>query len=141
MSIYRKVEINCPRCDGKSNTLIWETLNSQLNPEAKEKLLEGKINQFACTICGFEAPIQVPFLYHDMENKFVVRFYPFSMVEKEDFLSEFNDDGQMPLAELPNAAMTGSEYFKQMHIVFSMEELIRYVVFHDKLAQRNLKGK
>ncbi len=139
MSIVQIIEIECPRCGSKSNTSIWSSINTQLSPEAKGKLLEGKINLFNCLVCSLEAPVSATLLYHDMERKFCARFVPFSMVEKNSFLDEFNDNAEGRLPGIPDDEIP--EYFKHEHIVFSMEELIRYVVFRDRLDERKLNIK
>lgn len=77
MSIKRNSEIECPRCGSNKEVVVWSSINVQLNLEAKEELLEGKVNLFHCDICCCEQVIPVDLLYHDMEKEFCVQFFPF----------------------------------------------------------------
>lgn len=134
MSIYRNTKVTCPRCNSINDVLIWETINSQLNPEAKEKLLSHDINKLKCIKCGFEAMLRVPLLYHDMVEKYMVQFFPFDMIEKENILSNFDEQGYLSLPKMPDEMV--ADYFSRIHIAFSLDELIRYILFRDKLATK-----
>lgn len=39
MSKHHKEEIVCPECQHKGNFEIWDSINTVLNPEMKEKVL------------------------------------------------------------------------------------------------------
>ena len=80
MSECSKEQVNCPRCHYDSPMTVWNSINIDLNPELKEKLLDGELYHWKCEGCGLE--IDVPFgtLYHDMEHKFMLFFSPW----KED---------------------------------------------------------
>jgi len=43
-------------------------LNSSLNPEAREALLDGSLLRFQCKDCGEASELVYPMLYHDMER-------------------------------------------------------------------------
>lgn len=136
MSEKSTFDIGCPKCGQKAKTEMWFSLNAQLNPEAKKKLLEGQINLFHCDNCGFETVVHSILIYHDMRNRFVVYYIPFRIVEEH--FDMFTEDAEINL-HLPEDIMNGAEYFKKIHYVFSIDELVRYVIFRDKLAQSNAK--
>jgi len=111
-----------------------------LNPEAKEDLFRGKINLFACASCGFEGHHPVPLLYHDMENRFMVQYYPIEALENDSFFDRFTADGKLDLekgdeSEASLSSRLFSMFLADFHLVFSMEELLRYVTFRDKLSE------
>ena len=133
MSINQIIAVNCPKCGKESDVVVWTSLNVNIDPDAKEGLLQGKINVFHCSHCDFEDYIDVKLLYHDMRNMFCVQYYPFNSIEEERFLDTFNENAQ-PELDTPNVPIP--EYFKNVHIVFSMSELVRYVLFRDSLAGR-----
>ena len=73
MSYFRTQAIACPRC-GKENTKqIWESMNAEKNPEAKEQLIDGTLFNYDCE-CGFAAAIDFNFLYRDPANKAVLYY-------------------------------------------------------------------
>jgi len=134
MTIKRTVDIECPKCGKKENIDVWSTINVQINPEVKEEVVEGKINRLHCSICGFESVVPTNLLYHDMEKEFCVYFFPFSLVKCENISSEFTTDARLNLRR--TGVKNPPDYFRNVHIAFSMDELVRYVIFRDKLAQQ-----
>lgn len=76
MSKCSKEQVTCPRCHYDSPMTVWNSINADLDPELKEKLLDGELYHWKCEVCGLE--IDVPFgtLYHDMEHKFMLFFSP-----------------------------------------------------------------
>lgn len=134
MSMKRIMEIECPGCGSNREVLVWKSINAQLNPEAKEDLLNGKVNLFCCGNCSVQAPIAIDLLYHDMEKEFCVQFFPFNKMDNNDFLENFTDKGELDLRR--TGAEDPPDYFRNVHIVFSMDELVRYVIFRGRLAER-----
>jgi hypothetical protein len=138
MSKKRLIEIECPKCKINVNITLWSSLNAQVDPEAKRDLLQGKINIFQCPDCNFETPVVTPFLYHDIESKFYVQYYPFKNLEDENFFDYFLLNGKL---YIPYTLPEEVRYIEDTHIVFSMEELIRYVIFRDKLTEAKKNSK
>jgi DNA-directed RNA polymerase subunit RPC12/RpoP len=132
MSIVNPESIECPKCRKSTETRIWHSLNVELNPEAKKELLEGRLNAYKCAHCGHEAIIGAPLLYHDMGKKFAVQYYPPPALDDPSFYDQFTADGR-PRIDLPEGAGDG-KYLKNPHLVFSMQDLVIYVVFRDRLA-------
>jgi len=136
MTMNRVAEITCPQCGEKQDVMIWSTLNVSVNPEEKENLLAGKINFFACSHCDFKSFIPCSFLYHDMENHFVVYYLPEHEIENGLNEDLFTPDGEMRVTtpQIGGSDPDFLDYFKQMRLVFSMMELIRYVRFRERVA-------
>lgn len=137
MTKVRQIRVECPECSQSQETEAWESLNVTVDPDAKEELLAGKINLFRCRQCGYETHLDCPLLYHDMERQFQVWYVPFGSLEDEEVFKELTDDGRLAF-ELPNEAPFDlaklvPEYMEHTHIVFDMDELVRYVIFRDKL--------
>jgi predicted RNA-binding Zn-ribbon protein involved in translation (DUF1610 family) len=76
MSMERSVSLDCPQCGQSQETVVWTSLNVQVSPEAKADFFNGKTNVFECQACGETANIATAFMYHDMELKFCVQYYP-----------------------------------------------------------------
>ena len=128
-------EIDCPDCGSKQNTKIFESINVSVNPELKEELFQGRINLFRCKSCGNEASIPAALLYHDMTKRFCVQFYPFNWLERDNFLENFTKEGGLNIG-LWMKISKHSKYMERTHIVFEMSELVRYVIFRDKLHEK-----
>jgi hypothetical protein len=136
MSIEQPVDLDCPECHQTKTVMVWQSLNADVSPEAREQLLQGKVNVFECEACGQTFPIAAPLLYHDMARRFLVQFHPFQSVDDPDFLARFDSDGRdttflEAAGKIP--ASGDVEYMKHPHVVFSMAELVRYVLFRERL--------
>ncbi|MFQ7727123.1 MAG: CpXC domain-containing protein, partial [Ruthenibacterium lactatiformans] len=57
MSLRRKKTVACPKCNKESDYLFWESLNGDLDPEAKTQLIDGTFFQFKCPHCGHECKV------------------------------------------------------------------------------------
>ncbi len=133
MSICRYKKLKCPDCGCESEVIIWDSINVQINPEAREDLLRGDLHVFKCPQCKEETGFEKSLLYHDMERDFMVWFYPFKSLEDPEFFNEFSDDGNLDCT-MGLIDTDTQDYAKNIHYVFSMDELVRYIRFREKLA-------
>ena len=145
MTKAEEKELPCPACAATGTTTIWSSLNVTLNPEAKEDLFRGDFNLFRCASCGFEGLLPVPFLYNDMDNRFMVQFYPAEALEDDSFYQMFTPDGKLDLgvgsaSEASPFSQLLPMFMGDFHVVFSMEELVRYVTFRDRLSESKKEG-
>ena len=85
MSKVRKITVDCPTCGKQFDTTLWDSLNADLDPAEKKKLISGKFFFATCTHCGKEHPMSYPVLYHDMTNKVMIQL-ALSEEEAEDFI-------------------------------------------------------
>lgn len=136
MSIEEPVEVECPDCGEWQKTTVWRTLNATLDPEAKDALLRGEINVFRCGTCDVVEPLPVDLLYHDMRKRFCVQFYPVHWLDDDGFFDRFTRDADLR-TRIPHPLAASAEYIARAHIVFELGELVRYVVFRDRLEQHH----
>ena len=134
----------CPKCNEEQTVTLHHTIDAKENPELKEALFERKINSHQCSACGCQAPVEMDLFYHDPDQGYLVYYFPYEYFDDEDeesvsdALAHFDDDGSLAIdisqeeGEQPKDQET-PEYLKNPHIVFSMEELLRYVSFRDIL--------
>lgn len=73
MSKEHTERVTCPKCGEKSDFVIWESINTMINPETKAKVLSGELFRFKCPKCGEEISMNYECLYHQMEDKFMVQ--------------------------------------------------------------------
>ena len=131
--MQRPLDLGCPKCAAKQSVMVYDTINVSLEPRLRDKLFNGEINFFQCEKCGERAFIPIPLLYHDMDKAFMVQFYPFGAVQDKEFLSGFTKNGEMAAMDaMPHKIR---ESFKRVQIVFDMGELIRYVIFRERVHE------
>jgi hypothetical protein len=144
MTIQRAVEVECPECGEKQKVTVWETLNANEDPDAKKDLLKGRINVFRCQKCDNKSLLDTSLLYHDMKKNFFVQYYPFRLLENDKFLDDFTieADGRLRIGSFSKgmeAMRKETEvecaYAEWTHIVFDMMELVRYIMFIDRLYE------
>lgn len=74
MSSFRKIKITCPDCNTEGEYTVWDSVNVDLDPELKSKVMDGSLFTWVCPKCkkSFNAPYS--FLYHDIGHNFMVYF-------------------------------------------------------------------
>lgn len=73
MSKERRIpNFKCPKCGKEFEITVYESINTSLNPELREKVLDGSIFNFKCPHCGEVHNLPYPFLYHDMKNQTMI---------------------------------------------------------------------
>lgn len=135
MTRQRCVELGCPKCGGKQNATVYDSINVSLDPSLKEKLFHGEVNRFRCKECRENVFVSILLLYHDMEKNLLVQFYPFHALEHKEFLEQFSKEGEWSSVIIGKIPRRLREPYKRVHIVSDMEELIRYVTFREKLHE------
>ena len=76
MSMPRGMKITCPDCQKEGNFTIWHSINVDVDPETREKVKSGELFEYTCKNCGKKNLVEYRFLYHDMENKFLIWYFP-----------------------------------------------------------------
>lgn len=132
MSAVQTIEVTCPECDREEEVEVHQTLNATTDPEAREKLFEGEINVFQCPACQSQVLVGYPLLYQDMEREFAVQFVPFQAVEDEEYMNQFGARGELELESMVEN-VEPIEYLQRPHVVFDLTEMLRYIVFRERL--------
>ncbi len=119
MSKIRTEAIKCI-CGENHEVTDYESVNIQIDPELKKKVLGRKINAFKCDKCKYEQELLGPFLYHDMSNNLMVWVYPCFMRDEIE-----NSNGSSEQLR----SVTNTLGIKQM-FVFGYDELFNLLDSH-----------
>lgn len=71
--------ITCPKCGQPFDVELYDSINAQLSPELAEKLYTNEYHSLfdtCCPKCGYEATLQYPVLFNDMDASVMVQFNP-----------------------------------------------------------------
>ena len=91
MSLSREEMITCPKCGQQSPFMIWQSVNTMIDPEMKGAVRDLSAFRFTCPNCGNQAVIDYGFLYHQMEDQIMI-FYAETDKDVENFMSSFSKD-------------------------------------------------
>ncbi len=82
MSKHHIEKVTCPSCHHEGDFEVWDSINTVLDPEMKEKVLNQSIFLYTCPNCGETFRLNYPTLYHQMEDLVIIYLVPESEVEK-----------------------------------------------------------
>ena len=82
MSRHHIEKVTCPSCHHEGDFELWDSINTALDPEMKEKVLNQSIFLYTCPNCGETFRLNYPTLYHQMEDLVMIYLVPESEVEK-----------------------------------------------------------
>lgn len=72
MSKHHMEKITCPSCHHEGDFEVWDSINTVLDPEMKEKVLNQSIFLYTCPNCGETFRLNYPTLYHQMEDLIMI---------------------------------------------------------------------
>ena len=114
MSKVAVENIICTHCGKESKVNKYQSINSLLNPELREKLLNNDLTDITCE-CGKIMRLRYPIIYHKMEleksiiiqytqldieeakkdyeeaRAFIKKLFPIPSQEEEDVFEAYND--------------------------------------------------
>ncbi|MBQ7541573.1 MAG: CpXC domain-containing protein [Clostridia bacterium] len=122
MSMRQKKTITCPKCAHVQDYVVWQSLNGDLDPEAKQQLLDGTLFRFECSKCGQKIMVNYGMLYHDMSNKAMVFFVDKGSVDEA--LATMRDNEQrfgMGKAGYHQRIVTDQNALREKAIIFDQK--------------------
>jgi hypothetical protein len=72
-----------------------------------------------------------------MKRQFWVRYCPFEWLDKDGFFDYFTSQREAKTDSGPEANVY---IFRPPHIVFDMGELVRYIIFRERLFEHNQRS-
>ena len=74
MTISNTQIIKCRRCEKENEVIVYRHVDVAMNPELREKVLDGTLNMFKCSECFSEEKFDLVFKYIDPVNKFALLY-------------------------------------------------------------------
>ncbi|MDD6708201.1 CpXC domain-containing protein [Eubacterium pyruvativorans] len=74
MSRSKEVMLTCPECKQDSSFTIWESINTTLDPEMKQAVLDKSAFLFECPKCHKKTNEDYGFLYHQKEDNIMIHY-------------------------------------------------------------------
>lgn len=132
MSKSYETMIECPKCSQSSAFRIWESINTSLDPEMKEKVKDRSAFLFTCPHCGEITGIDYGFLYHQMEDTIMIA-YANSDENEEEMYCMFTKEYDNPLG-IGNIFLQGGYLLRIVRSLSALREKI--FIFDDSLDDR-----
>lgn len=125
-------KVVCPKCQTENDVILWEKVNVTMNPDLKEKLFSGTLNQLLCKECGHQSRIDIPLIYHDMDKKFFIHFAPeYPMGEEEELITNLNQE---------TMTLFDESYENRLRVAFDFRTLMEKIkIFDDGLDDRSVE--
>lgn len=122
MSRERRKTITCPKCGKESNYIIWDSLNGDLNPDAKRRLIEGTLFDYNCPHCGHQGNVDYEILYHDMTHHVMVYYVHEDSVEKTlGMFSNVEEKMGISMTGYRKRIVTNQNALREKAIIFENE--------------------
>ena len=121
MSMEHTEKITCPACGHTQDFTIWLSLNADLDPDAKLRLMGGSLFDFECGRCGHRTNVNYNILYHDMTNRVMVNYVDEASVEKA--LAQMEEAERMyggAMAGYRRRIVTDQNALREKAIIFDM---------------------
>jgi hypothetical protein len=74
MSMERTISITCPGCGNSSDFVIWQSINTVMNPDMKQAVRDCSAFAFTCPHCKQTRNVDYGFLYHQMDDKIMIHY-------------------------------------------------------------------
>ena len=71
-----KIQTSCPRCKSPLIADVEQLFDLNVDPQAKQRLLNGQVNNVNCPTCGYQGMLSTPIVYHDPEKELLLTFVP-----------------------------------------------------------------
>lgn len=79
-----RVQVNCPNCKQPVVADVQQLFDVNQNPQAKQELISGAFNIVQCQNCGYKGNSPTPIVYHDLEKKLLLTFFPPELGKSRD---------------------------------------------------------
>jgi hypothetical protein len=122
--------VTCPQCTTEHRVHVWTLVDSS-DQETTNELLAQHVNVFACPHCNCMALLDVSLTYLDRGLGYGVHYLCKRDMERDGFYANMSKQGRFILHP---AKGTDGE-LTEIHIVFSMRELVTYIHFRSRCAE------
>jgi hypothetical protein len=122
--------IQCANCGQPINAVVETIIDAGQDPQAKVRLLTGRINAVRCPNCGAPNNFLAPLLYHDPENELLIAYVPMELGLSQPAQEKAIGDMMRELtSQLPQTSMKG--YMFQPRQTLSLQGLVDQILQAD----------
>lgn len=106
----------CPKCKQQTNTEILISANTVEEPDIRKKVMDESIFRWKCVKCGFTTRFQHPFLYNDIDNRFMIYYIP--NVERNKVSDQKLEEEYKELSDIKKRIVPDINALKEKIVIF-----------------------
>ncbi len=129
--------IACPTCGTRFQTPVEQILDVRVDPEARQRLLNGLVNIAVCPNCGMGGALNLPFIYHDPSKEVALLYLPpeagNTEVQRQQAAGRLT---RQLMDSMPQEERKG--YLFQPQVFLSVENLIKRVLELEGVTEQDL---
>jgi hypothetical protein len=72
-------QITCPNCHQQFSAILEQVIDVGRDPQAKARLLSGRLNVVTCPHCSFQSALAMPLVYHDPAKSLFILHIPMEL--------------------------------------------------------------
>ncbi|NJN43971.1 MAG: hypothetical protein HC806_04105 [Anaerolineae bacterium] len=135
----RKTQTSCPNCRQPVAVEFEQLFDTNLDPEAKNRLLSGTANLINCPFCQFQGPYSTPIVYHDATKELLLTFVPPELGLPRDMQEKVVGPLiTQAVNALPNEKRKG--YLLQPKTMLTYQTLMETILEADGITKEMLQG-
>jgi len=71
-----RTQVPCPNCRQPVIAEVEQLFDVGVDPQAKQRLLNGTVNVIRCPNCGYQGQMAMPVIYHDPSKELLLTYFP-----------------------------------------------------------------
>lgn len=71
-----RTQVLCPNCKQPVTADVEQLFDVGVDPQAKQRLLNGAVNVLRCPNCGYQGSLPMPIIYHDPSKELLLTYFP-----------------------------------------------------------------
>lgn len=124
-----RTQVPCPNCRQPVMVEVEQLFDVGVDPQAKQRLLNGIANVIRCPNCGYQGQLAMPIIYHDPGKDLLLTYFPpelnIPMMEQEK-----------QIAPLMNRVVNNLKAEQRKAYLFKPQQMFTY----QNLLERVLEG-
>jgi uncharacterized protein YdhG (YjbR/CyaY superfamily) len=130
MAIASRTTVTCPQCRTPYPATVEMVIDVAQDPDAKLRLMNGRLNLAQCPNCGTAITVASPLVYHDASKELLITFIPMELGLPKEQQEKVTGDLLRELTKVvPQGSMRG--YFFQPRQALTMQGLLEQILQAD----------
>jgi hypothetical protein len=129
-----RLSIQCQNCRQPISATVQNIVDAKQDPDAKMRLITGRLNAVPCQNCGTLNTVMTPLLYHDPAKELLITFVPMQVgLRTDDTERVVGDLVREVMNSLPQEQRKG--YLFNPKRALTMQNLVDQVLEADGITQ------